>query len=281
MTIAEFRQKYAADPVKMMSQIMHFGETLRGSRQYWYLARSELTDRINQVGPPTIFFTFSAADLHWPEFQDLFVSSGTTEEQSMANRRRNLNENPLLACWFLEERMTKYLKEVVGNLFTVTDSWYRYEWQSRGSGHVHGFLWIAEAPNIREIDRMTEEERQKVISFFDGMVSAWNVKRNETSPAVHPCQLPMTDLKDDGNDLGDCQNKLQRHTRCAPGYCVVIDKKTKQQVGILQVERTKKVLTSNDVFVKGMPFRLPEKRTRKHNLAKERSQAMGVVDETE
>ena len=35
--------------------------------------------------------------------------------------------------------------------------WFRYEWQSRGSTHVHYFLWLRDAPNLSYLDEWVRE----------------------------------------------------------------------------------------------------------------------------
>ena len=32
------------------------------------------------------------------------------------------------------------------------DYWFRYEWQHRGSAHVHGFIWLKGVPKMDNID---------------------------------------------------------------------------------------------------------------------------------
>ena len=53
----------------MADHVMHFGEGLCGTRQFWKKRNFELSDMIKQLGAQgMIFFTFSAADFHWPDF---------------------------------------------------------------------------------------------------------------------------------------------------------------------------------------------------------------------
>ena len=46
---------------------MCFGAHLRGTKAYWTLQRSELTNMTTQLQCPTLFFTFSATDTKWPD----------------------------------------------------------------------------------------------------------------------------------------------------------------------------------------------------------------------
>ncbi len=56
----------------LADQVIRFGEGLRETRQFWIKRRGELTDMIKQIGfQKMVFFTFSAADLHWPELHKL------------------------------------------------------------------------------------------------------------------------------------------------------------------------------------------------------------------
>ncbi len=45
---------------------------MRGTRQFWIKRRGELIDMIKQIDSQgMVFFTFNAADLHWPELHKL------------------------------------------------------------------------------------------------------------------------------------------------------------------------------------------------------------------
>src|SRR5439155_21694551 len=58
----------------LADKIMRYGEGIRGSRQYWMARSYELSDLIKQIGHQgLVFFTFSAADLHWPELHKLMA----------------------------------------------------------------------------------------------------------------------------------------------------------------------------------------------------------------
>src|SRR3954449_5555323 len=53
----------------------HTDEGLRESRQFWNARRWKLSDMIKTIGPQgLVFFTFSAADLYWPDLHKLMPS---------------------------------------------------------------------------------------------------------------------------------------------------------------------------------------------------------------
>ena len=52
---------------------------IAGTNAYWNRVREELKAIITNVGPPTLFFTFSSADRHWPELHALFQADTNSE----------------------------------------------------------------------------------------------------------------------------------------------------------------------------------------------------------
>jgi len=74
---------------QIADRIMRYGEGIRGSRQFWMARRYELSDLIKQIGHQgLIFFTFSAADLHWPDLHKLILRcTNEVDELELAKKR--------------------------------------------------------------------------------------------------------------------------------------------------------------------------------------------------
>lgn len=66
---------------------MHCVKNVSGTNAYWNRPKDDLKAIITQVGAPTIFWTLSCAEFHWPEFHDLF---NNTAELSDSQRRENV-----------------------------------------------------------------------------------------------------------------------------------------------------------------------------------------------
>jgi len=120
LEVADIQEMIAGGDKRLADRIMRFGEGLRGTRQFWMARRYELSDMIKQVGNQgMIFFTFSAADLHWPELHKLMPDNnfidGTVhnEAESAEQRQRNIVENPYIAAWFFNKRFETFLKDVL------------------------------------------------------------------------------------------------------------------------------------------------------------------------
>ena len=72
----ELRQHLQNLPDSILGErLMRFGMVLRGTRAYWRKCRQELSNLIQQIGCPTIFFTLSAVDMHWPNLHKSMPST--------------------------------------------------------------------------------------------------------------------------------------------------------------------------------------------------------------
>ena len=113
---------------------------IRSTPAYWKSRMLELMSTTEQVGCPTIFFTLSAADEHWKGLFRLLMNSNDVQNLSHVERRKIMVDNPLLVAWYFKHRVESFMECVLKPIFEITDYWYRYEWQFRGSPHVHGML---------------------------------------------------------------------------------------------------------------------------------------------
>jgi len=183
---------------------------------------------IKQIGHEgLIFFTFSAADLHWPELHKLINedSYSGNETDSGKQQQNNIINNPLIATWLFNKRFEIFFNEVLVKRCKLEDYWYRFEWQHRGSVHVHGIGKKKNAPTIDWNTLKENEERKKVVvQYLDSIVSTINPQINAVIPEKHPCQKVRDEIKDDTQDYVELINKVQRHTRCSPSYCIRVNK---------------------------------------------------------
>ncbi len=62
-----------------MSKVSRYVGNIAGTNAYWNRVREELKAIVTSVGAATLFFTFSSADMHWPELHALF-KAGTDFE---------------------------------------------------------------------------------------------------------------------------------------------------------------------------------------------------------
>lgn len=85
--------------------------------------------------------------------------------RSNKHRLENVINNPHITSLYLHQRLTIFHEEVIEKLLGVIDYWYRYEWQHRGTAHVHGFLWLQDSPYMDKLDWENNEDVDKAIFF--------------------------------------------------------------------------------------------------------------------
>lgn len=67
---------------------------------------------------------------------------------------------------FFDKRLTTWMK-TIGVALGITDYYIRYEFQQRGAIHAHLVLWIANQPNIKDLDLDNQEDRLKILKFIE------------------------------------------------------------------------------------------------------------------
>ncbi|CAG8825288.1 24026_t:CDS:2, partial [Cetraspora pellucida] len=196
-----------------------------------YLTVEDIQELLNtnnslQIGMDgLIFFTFSSADLHWPDLHNLMPNTSVSSTQ--ATQYHNLNENPHIATWFFTCRFELFLEHVLIPKWNLSDYWYRYEWQHRGSTHVHGIGKVSNAPTFDWMAIQQDEHlMENIITYIDSIATAMNSDRTACISEQHPCQKPLEELTDDFDDYCQLVNKVQRHTKCSSSSCLVLNKRT-------------------------------------------------------
>ena len=228
LSVDELREMVQHGSDALSNRVLHFGASLRGTRQFWQKQKNRLTAMVDTLGLPTVFFTLSAADLQWPELADLL---DVEESESSTRRSRAVIENPCLADWFFYHRVMKFMSVFFVDVLNATDYWLRFEYQHRGSPHIHGIAWLQDAPDVQNV-MMTNDlsVKEQLITYIDCKVCTINpaVLRDGSNvsdappPKINPhiCNKRFSEVEDYQQDLNDLIATCQRHTRCSAAYCL-------------------------------------------------------------
>lgn len=253
LTIDDLRRKLESNEKHTLIQsIQRSIDWIPGLSPFWNRHRLQLTNMIDQLGSPHLFFTLSAADLHWPELHrlieeqraqftgDPLVNLDQMNERAAYDRRiDNLSRFPHIVASFLQSRIKAFLESLKQiPEFDYVDYWYRYEWQHRGSGHVHGFLWLKDGPVLDDKDLDNPEHRADLAQYFAKRVFSHTPIPNHPRPAVNPCQVSAPVDKDNRTDVAELLNRCQRHAKCLPSYCLRWNRQLKKlacRFGFLQL----------------------------------------------
>ena len=250
-TLDELRQMAAANNSNaLISKISRYTANISGSNAYWYKVREYLKAIITTVGTPTIFFTFSSADMHRPDLHALLGNENSTGEE----KRQAVINNPHIVDWFFTQRLESFIKHWLYKTLDTKWHWYRFEYQARGSIHCHGATKVSNDPGLCDLtktalkgflaqkykdehqDENTSELDYDIIAgqkaeelackYVDWLLSTVNPNPPDEGmcvrPDYHPCQKRYQDLPDCDihDDFFDLLNMVQRHTYCSTSYCL-------------------------------------------------------------
>ena len=194
---------------------------------------------INTLGLPTIFFTHSAADTQWDDLYRLMINE---DKDIPRSKSACLIDNPAIASYFFHVKINKYIKTYYQNLLGATDYWFRYEWQHRGSVHVHGLAWVKNSPRAEKLKDPDPNVRAATIAevekYADELISTMNpaystdgteiIQPPSGKSAPHPCAQNYSSVTDQKQDLIDLISTCQRHTKCSESYCLTTKKGRKE-----------------------------------------------------
>lgn len=178
ITAGQLRSSQNRDQLLKADVGYHDLATLRTSPDYYDQLKKTVFAMIRQLGIPTWFFTFSAADLHWYELivalsktvDDKEISIDEAKELSYDEKNRLLASDPVTCSRFYRHRMDAFRKEMLEKcpdaMGGLVDFFLRDEFQKRGSPHSHGLGWVKDAP-IYGLD-----PDHTVVAFIDKYVSA-------------------------------------------------------------------------------------------------------------
>ena len=151
-----------------------------------------------------------------------------------SSRTKAVIENPAICDWFFYYRVQEFIKAYYVGVLGVADYWMQFEWQHRGSPHVHGLAWLPNAPDVEKLlsapDNISIAVKEDIIKYADSLVSTCNPAVLHDSSNVdeaptpktdpHICRQVYGDIHDLDQDLADLVATCQRHTRCSAAYCL-------------------------------------------------------------
>ena len=230
LSVDELRDMVGREGEAFSNRVLHYASSIRGTRQYWFKQRSRLISMVDTIGLPTVFFTHSAADNQWPELAQLIC---TADQDSSSGRAKAVIENPAISDWFFSHRIQKFIEAFYVGVLGATDYWFRFEWQHRGSPHVHGVAWFPDTPDAQQLlaePQASDGAKAQHLDYADKVVSTTNpavrpdgsdvdsAPPAQTNP--HVCNKPYAAVQDFNQDLIDLIATCQRHTRCSASYCL-------------------------------------------------------------
>lgn len=173
ITVGQVLDDTSFDQLVRLNEGYRVLRTLRGSPAYWENAKRDVFAMIRQLGIPTWFCSFSAAETKWVSVlkilhKTLFNKILTDEEIGNLTWEEKcdlIRKDPVTCARYFNHRFQVFLSHVLKGithpLGKIKDYFYRVEFQQRGSPHVHMLIWVENAP-IFEVDSVED-----ITTFID------------------------------------------------------------------------------------------------------------------
>ena len=177
LTVADILSSDTVSNIIKLDEGYKVLRTLRGSPPYWEQAKKDIFAMIRQLGLPTWFCSFSAAESKWSELLKILgkVLKGKnfTEEDILnltwQEKCELIKSDPVTCTRYFDHRVQLFLRHVLQNdlcpIGKIRDFFYRVEFQQRDSPHIHMLLWITDAPSLHS------HSYPDVASFVDKYVT--------------------------------------------------------------------------------------------------------------
>ncbi|OAQ58434.1 ATP-dependent DNA helicase PIF1 [Pochonia chlamydosporia 170] len=212
----------------LLKSIVRSGATLTGTRPYWRQKENALKATARYFGTTgTVFYTWSCADHQWDDLHRHLPRYDHWRDGTDEDRRKIAWENVqrfphIIAAW-LDILFKAFLKYVMTSFLGLDDYWFRYEWQARGTGHIHCIIWMRDSPAM---GARTPEQREAFAQYWNRKVTAVNPNSTRPPDARNPASLPFIHICNTDEQVAIFMNRFQMHAKCAPGRCLRKNKTT-------------------------------------------------------
>ena len=151
--------------------------TLRGSPPYWEQAKKDIFAMIRQLGIPTWFCSFSAAETKWHSLLRMLgsiIHGRQYSEHDISNLTSHekcelIKSDPVTCARYFDHRVQIFLTTVLQSdshpIGSIKDHFYRVEFQQRGSPHIHMLIWVENAPS------KSTHSHNTIVSFIDSYIT--------------------------------------------------------------------------------------------------------------
>ena len=151
--------------------------TLRGSPPYWEQAKKDIFAMIRQLGIPTWFCSFSAAETKWHSLLRMLgsiIHGRQYSEHDISNltsheKCKLIKSDPVTCARYFDHRVQIFLTTVLQSdshpIGSIKDYFYRVEFQQRGSPHIHMLIWVENAPS------KSTHSHNTIVSFIDSYIT--------------------------------------------------------------------------------------------------------------
>ena len=179
MPVQLFLDKLAKSDHDVEANLSTMFQSVRGSRQYWFLRSSELKCMLREWGTPTLFVTFSCAEY---ESDDIGTYLRKVNQVPASYTIAKLCcEDPISVSKKFSLKFHAFFNSVILKgqvLGCVSHYFFKKEYQARGAPHYHAILWIQHAPVIGE------DAADKIMHWIEERITC-RIPHEKSNPELH------------------------------------------------------------------------------------------------
>ena len=160
---------------KLETNLNTMFQSIRGSKQFWFLRRSEVLCMLREWGPPALFLNDNISD-NYP------IGKLCTED-------------PISVTHKFDQKFHNFFSTLKGKVLgKVTHHFVKKEYQARGAPHYHVLLWIENAPviGINSDDEVLQWIQERITCRIPDQASNpelhWLVTKYQTHRCSNYCK---------------------------------------------------------------------------------------------
>ena len=162
ITAGQLKQPGAIDNMIHHDQGFKFLRALRGSPPYFQKAKNDIFAMIRQLGPASLFCSFSSAETQWIHLLRILgklvdnkdYTDNELENLNWEEKSRLIQSDPVTCARHFDYQINQFIRRFLlseaAPLGKIADWFYRVEYQQRGSPHIHMLIWLENAPTFGE-----------------------------------------------------------------------------------------------------------------------------------
>ena len=190
MSVKDFLSKVDSSDKETEANLLTVLQSVRGSKQFWFLKKSDLNCMIREYGPPTLFLTFSCAEYDSPDIAAYLHKVNDVPDNYPIGRV--CSEDPISVSRKFSKKFHDFFNEVILKgkvLGTITNFYWKKEYQSRGTPHYHVLVWVENAPliGINSDSAVLEWIQKRITCRIPDERSIPDLHRLVTKYQLHKC----------------------------------------------------------------------------------------------
>ena len=179
MTVSTLLSRVQVSDEHLVANLCTMLQSVRGTKQYWFIRQSEFRCMICEWGSPTLFLTFSCAEYESPDITEYLRRVNDVSPSYDIGKLCTVDPISVSRKFSLKFHAFFHTIVVKGEVLGKVEHFYwKKEYQARGAPHYHVLLWIGDAPVIGR------DDPEKVLAWIQERVTC-HIPDKESDPELH------------------------------------------------------------------------------------------------